>query len=272
MSAQINSSRFDVFGVGVDPLDLSTAADAVLRAAHSARCSYACLCGAHGVVEARRDPRLAAAFLEADLVLADGTPIVWVGKCEGFASVDRVFGPELMLEVMERSQVSGERHFFLGGKPGVAEELSGRMKELYPRATIAGTYTPPFRPLNKSEEAELCAQLRACRPDIIWLGISTPKQELFMHAYRERLGVPVMIGVGAAFDFHTGRLHDSPRWIKRAGLQWLHRLAQEPRRLWRRYLKTNSIFIALALRGLMKAAAARIATRPLEQKEPATRI
>ena len=248
----MSSQRIDVFGVEVDPLDLRSAVAAVLRATKEADNSYVCLCGAHGVVEALRNARLAQAFKKAKIVLPDGTPTVWVGRKQGFASVERVFGPDLMLAVIGASQLSGERHFLLGGNSGVAVELAETLRLRFPKAVIVGTYTPPFRPLTTNEESELGTLIAKCRPDIIWVGISTPKQELFMQQYSSRFAARVMIGVGAAFDFHTGRLKDSSQWVKRAGFQWLHRLAQEPRRLWWRYLRTNTIFIALALKSLFR--------------------
>jgi N-acetylglucosaminyldiphosphoundecaprenol N-acetyl-beta-D-mannosaminyltransferase len=248
----MKSERFNVFGIALDAVNLPTAVTSVLRATKAGRNKYVCLAGAHGIVEARRDPRLAEAFRNAFLVLPDGMPTVWMAWWQALYHVDRVFGPDLMVEVISQSQASGERHFLLGGNPGVAEELASRLNTRYPKARIVGTYTPPFRRLNVAEEAALIARLEKCRPDIVWVGIGAPKQELFMSEYLGRLKVPVMVGVGAAFDFHTGRLTDSPRWVKRAGLQWFHRLVQEPKRLWWRYLRTNSIFLALAAMKLLR--------------------
>ena len=246
----MGTGRINAVGVGVDALDLETAASKVLEATKNNTNSYVCLTGAHGIVEARRNAPLAEALRNASLVLPDGMPIVWIGRSQGFGQVDRVFGPDLMLKVFDQTQASGDTHFFYGGNPGVAEELARRMQERFPKARIVGTYAPPFRKLNALEDAELAALLKKCRPDILWVGISTPKQELFMSEYSSHLQARVMIGVGAAFDFHTGRLNDSPRWVKRAGLQWLHRLLQEPGRLWRRYCRTNTIFLTLALLGV----------------------
>lgn len=244
------NSKANVFGVEIDPLNMSSALAGVLAARQSPG-SYVCLAGAHGVVEARRDPRLARAYRDASLVLPDGMPTVWIGHRQGFATMDRVFGPDLMLEVFARSTAS-TRHFLLGGNPGVAQELRYALRSRFPHADIVGTYTPPFRELNSDEDNNLREQVARCRPDFLWVGLSTPKQEIFMHHYRGQLNAKVMIGVGAAFDYHTGRIADSPRWVKRAGLQWLHRLVQEPERLWRRYLRTNSIFLALAIATMFK--------------------
>lgn len=247
MHDQKLNSRVNVLGIPVDPVDMNSAVDAVLAATKRDRSSYFCLAGAHGIMEAHRDPRIAGAYQGAKFVFPDGMPTVWIGHLQGFRKMDRVFGPELMLRVLDTSQRSGETHFLLGGKPGVAEKLAANLKAKYPRAQIVGMYTPPFRKLTPSESEELAVLLQNCNPDIIWLGISTPKQDLFMSEFCGRLPGRVMVGVGAAFDFHTGRLKDSPQWVKRAGLQWFHRLLQEPRRLWWRYLRTNSLFLLLAL-------------------------
>lgn len=257
--------RVNVFGVPVDPVDMPTAVEAVLAAARRDRSCYFCLAGAHGVVEAHRNSRIADAYRGAALVFPDGMPTVWLGRLQGFRAMDRVFGPELMLRVFEASQESGQTHFLLGGRPGIAEELAANLTRQFPAARIVGTYTPPFRDLTQSEQTQLAALLRNCNPDIIWLGISTPKQDLFMQEFCGRLPGRVMVGVGAAYDFHTGRLRDSPRWVKRAGLQWLHRLSQEPRRLWWRYLKTNSFFLLFALLALL-----RIKKFPLSEQRHAT--
>lgn len=236
--------KANVFGITIDAVNMPTAVSRVFDALHRPP-SFVCLAGAHGIVEARRNVKLALAYREAALVLPDGMPAVWIGRAQGFKRMDRVFGPDLMLEVIAASEKSGESHFLLGGKPGVCLDLQSVLQRRFPGARIVGTYTPPFRELTKHEEMTLRSQLQACRPDFIWIGLSTPKQEIFMRRYRNVLSASVMIGVGAAFDFHTGRISDSPAWAKRAGLQWLHRLLQEPRRLWKRYLRTNSIFLGL---------------------------
>ena len=155
----------------------------------------------------------------------------------------RVFGPDLMLEVCEMSVREGYTHFLYGGSDGVAEQLSAALSRRFPGLRIVGTYNPPFRPLNQIEQEELSARVASVKPDIFWVGLSTPKQERFMSEYLPRLDTLVMVGVGAAFDLHTGRIQDAPAWVKQSGLQWLHRLGQEPRRLWKRYLYNNPRFV-----------------------------
>jgi len=234
----------NVLGVGVHALDLPTAADVINAAVESGRKGYVCVTGVHGVMESQRDPAFRDILRRALLVTPDGMPMVWVGRSQGHAQMKRVFGPDLMIEVCGRSTSKGFRHFLYGGQPGVTSELANNLKSMFPKIEIAGTFTPPFRPLDTSEQVALEKFMAAVSPDIVWVGLSTPKQEKFMADNIDRLPCKIMIGVGAAFDFHTGRLKDAPVWIKNAGLQWAHRLCQEPMRLWKRYLVNNSAFIA----------------------------
>jgi N-acetylglucosaminyldiphosphoundecaprenol N-acetyl-beta-D-mannosaminyltransferase len=157
--------------------------------------------------------------------------------------MDRVFGPDFMASLCQLSVERHYRHFLYGGESGVAELLKERFERRFPGLQIVGTYTPPFRDLTDEEEEEIFCQLQESKPHILWVGLSTPKQERFMARYIDRLQVPLLVGVGAAFDYHTGRASDCSGWIKRAGLQWLHRLLQDPRRLWKRYLRNNPAFI-----------------------------
>jgi N-acetylglucosaminyldiphosphoundecaprenol N-acetyl-beta-D-mannosaminyltransferase len=164
----------------------------------------------------------------------------------------RVYGPDYMAAVCGRSVERGYRHFLYGGKPGVAEELRAELMRRFPGIQIVGTYTPPFRPLNQQEEDELRDQLTSSRANILWCGLSTPKQERFMASYMGRLPVQLMVGVGAAFDLLSGTLSEAPGWMKRSGLQWFYRLIKEPRRLWRRYLSNNPRFAWLTFLQLSK--------------------
>ncbi len=234
----------NVLGVNVSAIDL---ASAVALADHwityGSDYRYICLSGVHGVMEAHADPGLRRILNNAFINAADGMPITWVGRLQGHCSIDRVFGPDLMLALCRLSAERGYRSFLYGGKPGVAEMLREKLQEKCPGLNIAGTYTPPFRDLTGEEEKDLIAQVRALKPHILWVGISTPKQERFMARYVGLLQVPLLIGVGAAFDFHTGHIRDCSNWVKRAGLQWAHRLLQEPKRLWRRYLRNNPAFL-----------------------------
>jgi N-acetylglucosaminyldiphosphoundecaprenol N-acetyl-beta-D-mannosaminyltransferase len=170
-------------------------------------------------------------------------PTVWVGRLQGFRHMDRVYGPDLMLEVCRLSEERGYTHFFYGGKDGIAERLADSLRMRYRKLIVVGMNTPPFRLLNPVEEQELQEHVRKTRPDFFWVGLSTPKQERFMADHIGTLDCTLMLGVGAAFDVHTGVTKDAPRWVKRAGLQWFHRLLQEPSRLWKRYLINNPKFV-----------------------------
>jgi N-acetylglucosaminyldiphosphoundecaprenol N-acetyl-beta-D-mannosaminyltransferase len=172
-------------------------------------------------------------------------PTVWLGRFHGFQQMERVYGPDYMLALCEHSVARGYRHFLYGGKPGVAEELRAELLRRFPGLEIVGTYTPPFRPLNAIEELDLQEQLRTSSANVLWCGLSTPKQERFMAEYTDRLPVQLMVGVGAAFDLLSGNLSEAPRWMKRGGLQWLYRLVKEPKRLWKRYLANNPRFVWL---------------------------
>jgi N-acetylglucosaminyldiphosphoundecaprenol N-acetyl-beta-D-mannosaminyltransferase len=247
--------RANVLGVGVHAIDLRSAASVIESAIQEGRKGYVCVTSVHGVMEAQRDPQFRDILNHALLVTPDGMPTVWVGRMQGNSMMKRVFGPDLMLEVCRCSVGAGIRHFLYGGNPGIADELADTLRRRFPGIAVVGTFTPPFRPLEPSEQLALESQIDAALPDIVWVGLSTPKQEKFMAANFRRFPSKIMVGVGAAFDIHTGHVKDAPKWIKDAGLQWAHRLWQEPGRLWKRYLVNNSTFLAaisLQLTGLRR--------------------
>jgi N-acetylglucosaminyldiphosphoundecaprenol N-acetyl-beta-D-mannosaminyltransferase len=233
----------DVLGVKVSAINMSHAVDTADRWIRAGQPGYICVTGVHGVMEAQKNPEFRETLNRAIMNTPDGMPMSWVGRLQGFDDMDRVFGPDFMSAICHLSLERGFRHFLYGGKPGIAEKLRYSLQKKFPGLQVVGTYTPPFRNLNVEEEDTLLAQVRDTRPHILWVGLSTPKQELFMAQYVDRLQVPLLVGVGAAFDYHTGVIRDCSTWIKRAGFQWLHRLAQDPRRLWRRYLRNNPAFI-----------------------------
>jgi N-acetylglucosaminyldiphosphoundecaprenol N-acetyl-beta-D-mannosaminyltransferase len=251
----LTKRRANVLGVGVHAIDLHGAASIIESAVREGAKGYVCVTSVHGVMEAQRDPEFRDILNRALLVTPDGMPTVWVGRMQGNAPMERVFGPDLMLEVCRRSAETGVRHFLYGGKPGIAGELAESLRRRFPGIAVVGTFTPPFRPLDPSEQLAFERQVETTLPDIVWVGLSTPKQEKFMAANFRRLSCTIMIGVGAAFDIHTGHVKDAPQWMKDTGLQWAHRLYQEPGRLWRRYLVNNSAFLAalsLQLTGLRR--------------------
>ena len=234
--------RVNVLGVGISVLNLQAALAAIADTVRGKRKGYICVRDAHGVMLAQKDAAFRRILNEAFLCTPDGMPMVWMGRLRGHREMSRVYGPDLMLAVCAWSEKNPCRHFFYGGVPGVAEMLAEKLRAKFPKLEVVGTYTPPFRPLNPEEEKQLREMVRAAKPDILWVGVSTPKQEKFMAEFLPKLDATLMIGVGAAFDFHSGRVKQAPRWMQRSGLEWCYRLCQEPRRLAKRYFKNNPIF------------------------------
>jgi len=245
--------RVDVLGVQVSAVNLDHALDVLDQWITFGGRQYVCVTGVHGVMESRRDEALQKIHNDAGLVVPDGMPLVWWSKARGHAAAGRVCGPDLMLACCERSMTTGYRHFFYGGADGVASLLARGLEKRFPGLVIAGTYTPPFRPLTPDEDADVVRRINDAAPDIVWVGLSTPKQERWMADHLHRIDAPVMIGVGAAFDFHAGLKKRAPLWLQQTGFEWLFRLATEPRRLWKRYLTNNPAFVALALGELWRA-------------------
>lgn len=241
------TNRVNILGVGVTPTDLPSAVSRVLSFLATDSKGYICVTGMHGIMEAQNDPDFRDIQNNSVMTTPDGIPTVWIGRLDGHHAMKQVRGPDLMLQVCEASAKVGTRHFLYGGKPGVADLLRHILEIRYPGINIVGTYSPPFRPLTPEEELQLKRQMEDLKPDILWCGISTPKQERFMARYIHILSVRLMIGVGAAFDLNSGLLKDSPAWVQRLGLQWAHRLIQEPRRLWRRYLLNIPRFLFFSL-------------------------
>lgn len=235
--------KFNVLGVAMSAMDIPTATQAVLEACAEKRKGYVCVTGVHGVTEAQGDENFRQILNGAFLNTCDGMPLVWVGRSEHGDRAQRVYGPDLMLAIMEATRDGKYSHYFYGGARGVADALREAMEIRFPGVRIVGTYCPPFRPLNEEEERSLFAELEEKKPDMFWVGLSTPKQERFMSAYLPRLATTVAFGVGAAFDFHTGRMKEAPRWMMRAGLQWFHRVCSDPKRLWKRYAVIVPTFI-----------------------------
>lgn len=257
---------FQVLGIRVDAVQMADVVGQMKEwirskgGAHSIAAT-----GMHGVVEAQHDPGFKQILNNTDLIVPDGTPIVWAGRRRGHHLARRVYGPDLMLAFCEETQTHGYRHFLYGGEPGVAEQLAESLKRRFPALQVAGTYSPPFRPLSQEEDDEIVAMISGAAPDVLWVGLGTPKQERWMHEHRNKLNVPVVVGVGAAFDMISGRRRQAPRWMREHGLEWLFRLCQEPRRLWRRYLIYGTQFVAwivLESLGLKKFAPNTNETKP----------
>lgn len=241
------NARCDVLGVGISAVNLDLAVQQIDAWIVSRQRNYVCITGVHGVMESQRDPQLKRIHNAAGMVTPDGMPMVWMNKLRGNGHVGRVYGPDLMLEVCAAGEQRGYKHFFYGGGEGVAEKLSARLRERFPKMQVVGTYCPPFRPLTEDEDRALVEQINSSGADIVWVGLSTPKQERWMAAHLNRLSAPVMIGVGAAFDFHAGLKSQAPRWMQKTGLEWFFRLCTEPKRLWKRYLTNNPLFVMYVL-------------------------
>jgi N-acetylglucosaminyldiphosphoundecaprenol N-acetyl-beta-D-mannosaminyltransferase len=233
--------RYRVLGILVDAVQIS---DVIVRMeewiARRSASHFIAVTGMHGVVEAQHDESFKEVLNDADLVVPDGMPLVLVGRKRGYPLKRRVYGPELM-ETFCRVTGAKYRHFLYGGAPGVAEDLATFLHRRC-GALIVGTHSPPFRALEPREDAEIVKIIHDAAPDVLWIGLSTPKQERWMYDHKNLLRVPVMVGVGAAFDLLTGKVKQAPRWMQESGLEWVFRLRQEPRRLWRRYLIYGSEF------------------------------
>jgi len=220
------------------PISVVTMDSAISRIEHLARQtdgSYVCVTDVYNIVLAQSDAEHKRVLMGASMITPDGTPISWLARLRGQNGIDRVCGPDLMPRVIEASQQSGLRHYFLGGAEGVPERLSQAMQNAYPKAQIVGTFSPPFRTLSDGEKDAMLRDILTSGANVLWIGLGCPKQEKWMADHRAALPGVVQIGVGAAFNFHTGEVARAPLWMRRNGLEWLHRLASEPRRLWQRY-------------------------------------
>lgn len=235
----------NVLGVRVSAVNLKSATGLIQKAIEDGRKEYVCVRDAHGVVRCQKDPELRSIHNRAFLVTPDGMPLVWALKHAGHVESDRVYGPDLMLSVFDAGSAKGLRHFLYGATAETLEQLQARLLAKFPQARIVGSYAPPFRQLSMQEEADIADRLNRSDADIIWVGLSSPKQELWMARMRDRLEAPMLIGVGAAFDFHAGLKRQAPRVIQRSGFEWAFRLLCEPRRLWRRYALVVPTFISL---------------------------
>jgi N-acetylglucosaminyldiphosphoundecaprenol N-acetyl-beta-D-mannosaminyltransferase len=236
-------ARISALGVGVSAINIPIAVAEIDRWIAEDRREYVCVTGMHGIVESRRNAELKRIHNAAGLVTPDGMPLVWLLWWYGHRTADRVYGPDLMAAVFERGVRRGWRHFLYGARPETLDRLHSKLLARFPGSSIVGRYSPPFGPISEEEDEKIVAAIRESGADIVWVGLSTPKQELWMASHSSRLPAKVLIGVGAAFDFHAGTVRQAPRFIQRSGLEWAFRLSTEPRRLWRRYLGNIPIFI-----------------------------
>jgi N-acetylglucosaminyldiphosphoundecaprenol N-acetyl-beta-D-mannosaminyltransferase len=227
--------RENILGVHISAIHMPQALEAldswITRREHQ----YVCVTPAHVVMDGFWNPEVRGWINRAGLATPDGMGIVWLLKSKGHRSVSRVYGPDLMLKACEHFLPDRRRHFFYGGEPGVPDLLAARLSARFPGLQVAGTLSPIFRTLTSEEDEDMIRRINESRPDILWVGLGSPKQEQWMADHLGKVNAPVMVGVGAAFDFLSGRKKQAPRWIQSTGFEWLYRLSSEPRRLWRRY-------------------------------------
>ncbi|HUL55230.1 MAG TPA: WecB/TagA/CpsF family glycosyltransferase [Opitutaceae bacterium] len=234
--------RYNVLGTGISALNLATARAAVLAALAARQQGYVCTADLRVVNLAAEDAAFRAQLNASLLTTPDGMPLVWLGRRSGHRAVGRVYGPDLMRAVCAATVATGYTHYFYGGAPGVAAELRRRLETRFPGLRVVGVRSPPFRTLTAGEEADLCADVAAVKPDLFWVALGVPAREQFMAGHLGRLDTTLMLGVGAAFDLLAGRVRQAPRWIQRSGGEWLFRLCLEPRRLAPRYLRHLPLF------------------------------
>lgn len=246
-----NASRLPatrILGVPVSCVNLGGAVETIVKWCLNRDAHYVCVRDVHGIMRSRENTELMALHDKAGMVTPDGMPLVWLARRRGHTEVSRACGADLMDALCGASVSHGLRNYFYGGKPGVAELLADTLALRYPGLQVAGTSTPPFRPLAPEEDEITTAEIIQSAPHIVWVGLSTPSQEFWMRDHVGLITGAVLIGVGAAFDFHTGEVKRAPGWMQRSGLEWLHRLFSEPRRLWRRYLVLAPKFVWYAWR------------------------
>lgn len=252
-----SDNRVNVLGVGVSATSMSRAVEGLVEMRRRGERGYVCVTSVHGVMESLSDEALRAIHNRSLMTVPDGMPTVWMGREYGFVRMGRVYGPDLMLRLCEATANDKPlTHFLYGATKETISGLKGNLERKFPGIQIVGSYAPPFRPLTDEEQEDLQQQVAACKPDFLWVGLSTPKQERFMAEHHPIDGqVPldcgIMLGVGAAFDIHAGNYADAPEWIKNSGLQWFYRLCKEPRRLWRRYLWIVPSFLWLSFLQVM---------------------
>ena len=244
-------TRGNVLGVQIDALSWEKALDCLLAWARSRASRYVCICNVHVVVTASRDSSYRQVIDSADMATPDGAPVAWMLRRLGFSGQTRINGPDLMLALCERCAVVGVPVYFFGSTEPTLAAMASRLRAQYDSLKIGGLESPPFRSLTREEDEQTIARINASGAGIVFVGLGCPKQERWMAEHRGKLDA-VMVGVGAAFDFHAGTVQRAPTWMREHGLEWLHRLLSEPRRLWKRYLVTNSLFILGALRQLLR--------------------
>ncbi len=240
-------ARFRVLDVPISVIDMATALASIDRKIANGQGGYICIRDTHGVMVAQDDPHFREIHEQAFMVTPDGMPLVWLGRLDGHSDIRRVCGPDLVDALCKHSLQRGYRHYFFGGSQRVADALAKSLSSRYPGLELVGCESPPFSAVTLEPNEKACSQIRAAEPDIVWIGLGSPKQEYWMHSNAPLLPGVILIGVGAAFDFHAGTIRRAPVWMQKNGVEWLYRLFQEPTRLWRRYLILAPRFLVSAL-------------------------
>ncbi len=239
--------RTNILGVGVSAINMQQALDQMVCWIEQRGRVYIVVAPVHTVMESQFSADYRQLLNQADMITPDGMPLVFLSRWLGQPHVRRVYGPDVMLNFSRLSADRGFRHFYYGGAEGIPDLLAETLTAKFPGLQVVGTYSPPFRPLTLEEDQAIIDMINAANPDVVWIGLGCPKQDIWMAQHRDKLNAPILIGVGAAFDFLSGQKSQAPRWMMRYSLEWLYRLLQEPRRLWRRYLLCNPLFILLVL-------------------------
>jgi N-acetylglucosaminyldiphosphoundecaprenol N-acetyl-beta-D-mannosaminyltransferase len=239
----MNLQKTNILGVGVSAINMNIALTTISNWVDNKLANFVCVTPVHSVMMCLDNNELRHIYNEAGMVTPDGMPIVWLSRWFGAKHVSRVYGPDLLLNMCVDSLYNNFKQFFYGGADGVADLLVSKLIEKFPDLNVVGTYCPPFRELSDLEDQEIANYINGCEPDIIWIGLGAPKQEYWMHSQLKALAPSVLIGVGAAFDFHAGLVKQAPKWVQSSGFEWLFRLSIEPRRLWKRYIINNPRFI-----------------------------
>lgn len=235
-SEVLQSGKYGILKVKFDLIAYNVAMDTIKRWKQLGERHYVTIANPHSVMLCQRDSKMKKATKEAGLVMPDGIGIVLAARLLGYPNNGRVTGPELMLKLCDWGREHGYRHYFYGGDDGVAEKLREKLCRRYPGLQVVGTCSPPFRPISHQEDREIVEQINSTEPDIVWVGLGAPKQEKWMANHLGCIRAVALIGVGAAFDFHSENVKWAPIWLRRLGLEWAYRLAREPKRMWRRNL------------------------------------
>ena len=239
--------KFYILQVKISAIDMEDVCSVVKEAILNKQKIYICVCPLSTIIECKKDEKVLTSVNCADLATPDGMPVVWIGKLLGYKNISRVYGPELMEEICAISAKRGHKNYLYGSTQDVLDILREKLIKRYPGLIISGMFSPPFRTLTKEEDDKIVEAINCSNSDIVWVGLGSPKQDLWMYEHRDKLNAPVLIGVGAAFDFLAGVKPQAPRWIRNNGFEWLFRLVTEPKRLWRRYLVDYPVFIYFIL-------------------------